>query len=133
METLTTSALADQAGVNLQTIRYYERRGLLPAPPRTNGGYRQFGPDAVARIRFIRRAQELGFSLDEVEDLLALRADAAADRAEVRRATEAKIADIEAKIRDLERMRSILRHLADACHGHGTTSECPILDALAES
>lgn len=127
---MTTGEVAGQAGVNLQTVRYYERRGLIPEPPRTAGGFRQYGPEAVARIRFVKRAQELGFTLDEIEELLDLRADMGADSAEVKRLAEAKAADIAAKIRDLERMKQTLDALAAACSGEGTTSNCSILQAL---
>ena len=127
---LTTSEVADQAGVNLQTVRYYERRGLIPEPPRTAGGFRQYGPDAVRRIRFVKRAQELGFSLDEVDELLALRADADGRADEVRQLALAKADDIAGKIRDLERMRASLDALAAACAGRGSTQDCSILHAL---
>jgi DNA-binding transcriptional MerR regulator len=85
METLTISRLAHLGGVNLETVRYYERRGLLPKPPRTQAGYRQFSPEAARRLRFIKRAQELGFSLDEVQELLALRIEPRKNRANIRR------------------------------------------------
>jgi MerR family mercuric resistance operon transcriptional regulator len=131
--TLTTGEVADQAGVNLQTVRYYERRGLIPEPPRTAGGFRQYAPEVVARIRFVKRAQELGFTLDEIEGLLALRADAGADATEVKHLAEAKVIDIAAKIRDLERMKETLEALAAACSGEGTTRECSILHALDDT
>lgn len=131
--TLTTGEVAEHAGVNLQTVRYYERRGLIPEPPRTAGGFRQYGPEAVARIRFVKRAQELGFTLDEIEGLLDLRADAGADAAEVKRLAEAKAADIADKIRDLERMKETLEALAAACSGEGTTHDCSILLALDDT
>ena len=127
---LTTGEVADQAGVNLQTVRYYERRGLIPEPPRSAGGFRQYGPDAVRRIRFVKRSQELGFSLDEVDELLALRADADGQAAEVRELALAKADDIAGKIRDLERMRASLDALAAACGGQGSTQDCSILHAL---
>ena len=132
-ETLTTSEVAEQADVNVQTVRYYERRGLIPEPPRTSAGYRQYSPDHVARIRFIKRAQELGFTLEEANDLLQLRATPDADRADVRSVAQDKIDEVEAKIRDLQRIRDTLGKLVAACEGHGSTSECPILDALEES
>lgn len=128
--TLTTGEVADQAGVNLQTVRYYERRGLLAEPPRSAGGFRQYGPEAVRRIRFVKRAQELGFSLDEVDELLALRTDADAGADEVRQLALAKADDIAGKIRDLERMRASLDALAAACAGQGSTRDCSILHAL---
>lgn len=129
--TLTTGELADVAGVNLQTVLYYERRGLLPPPPRTAAGYRQFDGEYVARMRFIKRAQELGFSLEEIDELLALRAEPHADRADIRRRTEEKIDEVQRKIDDLLRMRETLEDLARSCEGHGPVTDCPILDAIA--
>jgi len=129
-QTLTTGETAERAGVNVQTVRYYERRGLLPEPPRTSGGFRQYKPEHVDRIRFIKRAQELGFTLDEAGELLDLRATPEADRADVRAVAQEKQEEIRRKIRDLQRMQSTLDDLIAACEGHGTTDACPILDAL---
>lgn len=135
METsgLTIGQIAKRAGVGVETVRFYERQGLIPEPPRTTSGYRQFPADTVARIGFIQRAQELGFSLREIDELIALRLDGTSSGAEVRARAEAKIEDIEAKIHDLERMRGTLRELTRACSGRGTAAECPILEALADS
>jgi MerR family mercuric resistance operon transcriptional regulator len=130
MEKLTISRLAQLGGVNLETIRYYERRGLLPKPPRTEAGYRQFSPDAARRLRFIKRAQELGFSLEEVRELLALRIEPRKNRASVRARAEAKITDIDRKIAALDAMRSSLRDLAERCEHCAPSSECPILASL---
>ena len=130
MDGLTTAEVAKQGGVNLETIRYYERRGLLPKPPRTPSGYRTFGADAVRRLRFIKHAQELGFSLKEIKELLALRVDARTSCADVRRRTEAKIADIEQKLRALRAMKMALVRLTAACVGRGPVSACPILESL---
>ena len=127
---MKTSEVADRAGVNLQTVRYYERRGLIPEPPRSDAGYRQYDADDVARIRFIKRAQELGFSLDEIEALLSLRAESGTSSRHVKRHAEAKIADIEEKIRDLERMKRTLEELAERCTGEGSVADCPILHAI---
>jgi Hg(II)-responsive transcriptional regulator len=129
METLTTAEVAEQAGVNLQTVRYYERRGLLPVPPRRASGYRQYDEAYVARIRFIKRAQELGFTLGEIQDLLSLQAEPGASR-DVRARTQAKIEEVETKIRDLQRIKRTLEDLAKVCDGHGSTDECPIWLAL---
>lgn len=131
-DTLTTGEVADRADVNIQTVRYYERRGLIPEPPRTGGGFRQYSPEHVARIRFIKRAQELGFTLDETNELLELRATEGADRADVRRVAQEKIEEVEEKIRDLRRIRNTLGALVEVCEGHGSTGECPILHALEE-
>jgi Hg(II)-responsive transcriptional regulator len=120
--------VASGAGVNLQTVRFYEREGLLPAPPRLTSGYRMFPDSAVLRVRFIKRAQELGFSLTEIRDLLSLSGKGGAQQ--VRARTKAKIADIDEKIRTLEVMKDALTQLADRCPGCGPLSECPILDAL---
>ncbi|WP_022834391.1 MerR family transcriptional regulator [Salisaeta longa] len=127
---LTTGDVAAQADVNVQTVRYYERRGLLPEPPRSAGGFRQYDASYVTRIRFIKRAQELGFTLEEIQELLALRATPTADRADVRAAAEAKRHEVQAKIRDLQRIAETLDHLITACKGHGSTDDCPILHAL---
>jgi len=104
MNRLTTSEVAKQGGVNLETVRYYERRGLLPKPPRNATGYRAFEPDAVRRLRFIRHAQALGFSLHEIKDLLALRVKAGVSSADVRRRAEAKLVDIDEKLKTLGAM-----------------------------
>jgi Hg(II)-responsive transcriptional regulator len=120
---------AEQAGVNVQTLRYYERRGLLPKPPRRASGYREFPDDAVRVVRFIKRAQELGFSLDEVEDLLKLRRGSRLNRKQIRSVAERRVRQIEQKITELARMRAALRRLVHACH-EGTTLDCPIIEAL---
>lgn len=132
METLTISRLAQQGGVNLETIRYYERQGLLPKPPRTPAGYRMFPSEAARRVRFIKRAQELGFSLNEIRELLSLRMKPGAKRADIRARADAKLADIEQKIRTLERMKRALRGLTEQCDWCGPLAECPILDSLDE-
>lgn len=130
MGALTIGRLAREAGVNLETVRYYERRGLLPTPPRSISGYRLFPKDAARRLRFIRRAQELGFSLREIRELLSLRVANRSGSAVIRRKAEAKVADIESKIKSLESMRATLRKLTKACAGCGPISECPILESL---
>jgi Hg(II)-responsive transcriptional regulator len=120
---------AGQAGVNVQTVRYYERRGLLPKAPRRASGYREFPAESVRIVRFIKRAQELGFSLDEVEELLRLQRSARRDRPRIRRVAEDRIAQIDRKMAELDRMRTALHALVHACH-EGRTLECPIIDAL---
>jgi len=132
MEGLRTGELAIQGGVNLETIRYYERRGLLPKPPRTSAGYRAFDAEAVRRLRFIKQAQALGFSLKEVRELLALRLNPRTSCADVRRRAEAKIADIDEKLRALRAMKRALVCLTAACAGRGPVSACPILESLEE-
>jgi len=132
MEGLRSSELANRGGVNLETVRYYERRGLLPKPPRTAAGYRTFDAAAVRRLRFIKQAQALGFSLKEIRELLALRVDPRASCADVRRRAEAKIADIDEKLRALRAMRRALVRLTAACAGRGPVRACPILESLEE-
>ncbi len=130
METFMIGQLAKNAGVNVETIRYYERRGLIPEPPRRESGYRQYGPDFVGRIRFIKHAQALGFSLNEIAELLALRIDSESSCHEVRRHAESKIVNIEGKIQTLKRMKQALVELVAGCNEHGSSGECPILEAL---
>jgi Cu(I)-responsive transcriptional regulator len=120
---------AREAGVNVQTLRYYERRGLLPKPTRGGSGYREYTDDAVRLVRFIKRAQELGFSLGEVEALVRLRGVRRGERHRVRAIAERKIADIERKIAQLQSMRAALQLLLDSCHSGGA-AECPIIEAL---
>lgn len=129
---MRTSELAGAAGVNSQTLRYYERRGLLPAPERRASGYRDYAPDAVRRVRFIKRAQDLGFTLIEVEDLLALRERAGRSRPEARTLAAAKIAGIETKLRHLTAMRDALQTLISACESGRRAVDCPIIEALEE-
>ncbi len=130
METLTIGQLARHAGVNVETLRYYERRGLIPEPPRKESGYRQYPPEDVARIRFIKRPKELGFTLKEISDLLTLRVDPETSCDDVRRRAETKIADTEEKIRALQTIKEALTKLAASCSGSGPSSECPILEVL---
>jgi MerR family mercuric resistance operon transcriptional regulator len=128
--TLRIGKLAERAEVNLQTIRYYEREGLLPEPPRLSSGYRLYPDTTVRRVRFIKRAQEIGFSLAEIRELLSLRVNHRRERGEVRSLAQAKIADIEEKIRTLQAMKTALHRLTDRCSGCGPASECPILESI---
>ncbi len=107
--------LAGAAGVGVETVRFYEREGLLPEPPRTDSGYRVYDHDAVRRVRFILRAKELGFTLSETKELLELRVTDPAACGEVEATTRAKIVDVEARIRELERIRTALGGLVRAC------------------
>jgi Hg(II)-responsive transcriptional regulator len=125
------SQTAREAGVNAQTLRYYERRGLLPRPPRRGSGYREYPADAVRIVRFIKKAQELGFSLDEIEELVRLRGVRRGERHRVRAIAERKIADIDQKIAHLQSMRAALDQLVASCR-KGSDVECPIIDALNE-
>jgi Cu(I)-responsive transcriptional regulator len=128
MESLGIGALAKRGGVGIDTVRYYERSGLLSPKTRLASGYRRYSPAEVARLRFIRRAQALGFTLNEIRDLLAL--STRRDVARVKRAAQQKVIDVEQRIASLERMRQGLVSLIEACPGHGRTEDCPILNAL---
>lgn len=119
--------------MNVQTVRYYERRGLMPRPARSPAGYRQYRPDATDRVTFIKRAQDLGFSLEEITELLALRAREVSACAVVETRTRDKIATVNRKIAELERMKRTLKRLAAKCQAREPTSECPILEALEEA
>jgi MerR family transcriptional regulator, copper efflux regulator len=130
MDSLTISEVAKQAGIGLQTIRYYERQGLLAPSPRTEAGYRIFSSESVRRIRFIKRAQGLGFSLKEIKELLSLRIDAHMTQADIRKRTRAKIADVEQKIRHLQAIHASLLRMAQDCSGCGSLIDCPILENL---
>jgi len=130
MPQFTISRLAEQSNVNLQTIRYYEREGLLSPEARTDAGYRVYRPDAVLRIRFIKRAQELGFSLNEIKELLFLRADAHTTKLDIRERAQAKLADVEQKLAHLKAIRKNLLRLTEDCSGCGPVGMCPILENL---
>jgi Hg(II)-responsive transcriptional regulator len=130
MKSLTIGRLAKEAGVNLETVRYYERQGLLPRPPRSASGYRLFPPQAARRLKFIRRCQGLGFSIREIRELLSLRMSRSTTSREIRARAEAKLADIEARIRALVSMKKSLRKLTKTCTGCVPVDECPILESL---
>jgi len=130
--THTIGEVARRAGVNVETVRYYERRGLVAEPPRTESGYRQYPASTVRRIRFVKRAQELGFSLREIAELLALRVEAGAPCGAVLERTREKITDIDRRIADLERMREALLPLVDACAADTASTDCVILDHLSK-
>ena len=127
---LTIGKVARSAGLAIDTVRYYEREGLLDKPARTASGYRHYSSHAVARLRFIHQAKEFGFSLHETKELLSLRVTPGKSCADVRARAEAKITDIEQRIASLKRVRRALTKLAAACSGRGPTSECPILETL---
>ncbi|TJY62026.1 heavy metal-responsive transcriptional regulator [Sinimarinibacterium sp. CAU 1509] len=129
MSSLRVSQLAERAGVGIDTVRYYERAGLIPEPPRRASGYREYPAQAVERLRFIRRAKALGFTLEEIAGLLTL-SDQRADAQDVRQLAVERLEQIETKLRELQRMRDGLRQLVDACPGHGDSEACPILSAL---
>ncbi|HEX8726488.1 MAG TPA: heavy metal-responsive transcriptional regulator [Gemmatimonadaceae bacterium] len=130
--TLTIGQLADAGAVNTQTVRYYERIGLLRAADRTAAGYRQYAPADLRRLRFIRRAQQLGFSLAEIRELLALRVHDPRSCTTVARRVEAKIRGVEQRMREMRSMLRTLKRLRASCATGTPTVECPILEALDE-
>lgn len=129
---LTIGQVAAAADVNIQTIRYYERRGLFAAPRRTPAGYRAYATEAVSRLRFIKHAQELGFSLKEIQDLLGLRVRQGAACDVVGRKIRRKIELVQERIGDLQRLKRTLERLAAACAARRPTDDCPILNALED-
>lgn len=122
--------VARAGGIGVETVRFYEKEGLLPKPARKPSGYRQYEPDVVRRIRFVQSAKELGFTLKEIRELLSLRVTRGKTCADVKQRAMAKLEDVDAKLADLRRMRDALAHLAATCTGTGPTSSCPLLDAL---
>ena len=122
--------VAREAGVNVQTLRYYERRGLLASPERTDAGRRRYPAETVRLIRFIKRAQDLGFTLKEVEELIALRQTRGRDRSQVRHLAAAKLADVEEKLGRLRAIRRAVASLVESCACRGEALACPILEAL---
>ena len=129
MASMTIGRLAKQAGVNIDTIRYYERNGLIPEPVRRASGYREYEVADVRRLRFIMRAKDLGFTLAEIGELLSLSADR--DVRGVKRRAEQRVEQVEYKITELQRVRRGLKALIDACPGHGDLEGCPIVAALS--
>jgi MerR family mercuric resistance operon transcriptional regulator len=129
---LPIGKLAAQSGVNIETIRYYEKVGVMPAPDRTAGGYRVYGPSHVKRLSFVRRGRELGFSLDELRGLLRLVDGHSHTCAEVRKLTLDHVAEIRRKVRDLRRLERVMADMAARCTG-SRVPKCPIIDALFES
>ncbi|QNP41736.1 heavy metal-responsive transcriptional regulator [Lysobacter solisilvae (ex Woo and Kim 2020)] len=124
--------LAHRAGVGIDTVRYYEKEGLLPRAQRLASGYRVYDPQDLRRLQFVRRAKALGFTLPEIRDLLALSAHRDDDMASMKAAATEKLADVQAKIAELTRIREGLETLVASCPGHGALGQCPILNALAE-
>jgi MerR family mercuric resistance operon transcriptional regulator len=130
MEKMSVGKLAKKAGVNVETVRYYERIGLLPQPQRLESGYRMYTNDDVIRLQFIRHAKELGFTLNEIRELLTLRVDSKCNCDDVRMRAEDKIRDISQKIEHLQRIREVLNQLVSACKLRKQTTDCPILEAI---
>lgn len=131
MASLHTAEVARQAGVNIETLRFYERQGILPEPPRRPSGYREYPPGAVRRVRFIKRAQELGVSLKEIKELLDLTGVPRAKSGRVRHLAQAKLAEIDHKIQDLAAMKRTLMELVCACDGRRPLASCPIIESLS--
>lgn len=132
MKRLTIGRLAREAGVGVDTVRFYERAGLMPAAPRTAAGYRTYATADAARLRFIRRAKALGFSLDEVTELLRL-SEGKGGRAGVKALAQRRLEDLESKIRELTVFRDTLARYTHACSGHGAVEGCPIIEAVLAS
>ena len=130
MQGLTIGRLAKQAGVGVETIRFYESAGLIARPDRRPSGYRQYSHDVVRRVRFIRHAKDLGFTLKEIQQLLELRVDPKSTCEDVRRRARDKLTKIEERIASLGRMKAALVRLERKCRGKGPTSDCPILEEL---
>ncbi len=130
MESLTIGKVAQLAGVGVETIRYYQRRGLVEEPHREESGYRQYTNDTVTRIRFIKRTKELGFSLKEIKGLLSLRVDPHMTCEDIKTRAVGKIHEIEVKILELQKIKNALTKLIISCERTGRTTECPILDFL---
>lgn len=133
VDRLRIGEVAGRAGVNIQTLRYYERRGLLEEPERSSSGYREYPSEAVRLIRFIKRAQDLGFTLGEIEELIALRDGKGRRRSEVRALAETKMRDIDKKLAQLQAMRSALYGLVESCACRDGRPTCPILEALDDA
>jgi len=127
---MTIKQAADLAGVGVETVRFYEREEMIPEPPRTESGYRQYPQDTVSRIRFIKKAQSLGFSLPEIKELLSLRMARNTKPEQIRRRAVKKLAEVEAKIQALQRIKTTLKEITEECCGKGPLSDCPILKAL---
>ena len=129
MKTMTIGRLAKQAGLNIDTIRFYERRGLMPPPARRSSGYREYDAAEVGRLNFIRRAKRLGFSLDEIAELLVL--SSGTDMAAIREAATAKLLEVEKRIKEMQRIRQGLKVVIEKCPGHGSPADCPIVSSLS--
>ena len=132
MESLTIGKVARRAEVGVETIRFYERKGLIDEPPRRESGYRQYPEETISRLRFIKRAKELGFTLREIKELMKLQVDSSSTTTcdEVRNLAKEKITDVRDKIRMLQGMEAALARLIGSCRKRVVTSNCPILEAL---
>lgn len=129
-ESLTIKKVADQAGVGIETIRFYERKGLINKPARTLSGYRVFSKQDAKQVRFIKRAQELGFTLSEIKELLSLKKSTLSKRNDIYQKTHQKVQIISEKIESLQKIKNTLEQLLECCKGEGDISECPIIEAF---
>jgi MerR family mercuric resistance operon transcriptional regulator len=132
MDGLTIGGLARESGVGVETIRFYERRGLIEQPERPRSGYRKYSPETIARVKFIRNAKELGFSLREISELLVLEADTEEGREEARARTEEKIVEIDGRIASLQGLRRHLEELVETCRSGRRKCRCPIMDTMKQ-
>ena len=130
MDNLSIGELAKKAGVNIETIRYYERRGLIADPPRNKSGHRQYSEEAVKRTEFIKKCQALGFSLNEIQEILELRITPESTCAEMKSRVSEKLADVDQKINEIAHIRDALGRLLKKCTGKGPIGKCPILEEL---
>lgn len=133
MSKLSIGKVAQQAGLPIDTIRYYERAGLIAPPARRESGYRDYAPEVVKQLQFIRRAKDLGFTLSEIAELLALSAQGGRDMGAMKSAAQAKLEVVDEKVRELLRIRRGLKRLVAACPGHGALAACPIVNALNQA
>ncbi|TAL83030.1 MAG: heavy metal-responsive transcriptional regulator [Rhodanobacter sp.] len=131
-DSLTIGVVARRVGVAIDTIRYYEREGLLPEPARRASGYRSYDAGTIAQLRFIRRAKALGFTLSEIRELLSLSVDRQRGVKAVKARAQARLTVLDARLAELQRVRDGLAQLIDACPGHGAPGQCPILRALSD-
>ena len=132
MNGLTIGKVAKNAGLGIETVRFYEREGLIQPIARTKSNYRLYSAAGIIRLRFIKRAKALGFSLKEIKELLLLRQDTDASKRDVKKQIEAKLEDIKKRIRDLKKIQKTLETLDDNCDGEGSIKDCPILNALED-
>ena len=130
MKKLTIGRIARRAGVGVETVRFYERQGLIAPPPRSDSGYRLYPEKTIQRLAFIRRAKELGFSLQEIKELLALQNDPLATCTDIQQRAERKLTDISRRISDLEKMRTALQILVSGCSSNTSATNCPIMQAI---
>lgn len=130
MDSLSIGQVAEAAGVGVETVRFYQRQGLIAEPPREGTRRRRYPGETISRIRLIRGAQNLGFSLKEIEELMALRIAPGTSKGEIKARAQQKVEEIEEKMRDLQRMRDSLLKLIGSCEGTGTVEDCPILNAF---